>query len=86
MNNFISNISFNFFNFNDFPKFSLNDNNGKKFNDILFIFNRLTNFLIEYQNNNNTDKNNINEELEKRLKEMSELLNSSNNYLNKAKK
>ena len=30
MNNFISNISFNFFNFNDFPKFSLNDNDEKK--------------------------------------------------------
>ena len=86
MNNFISNISFNFFNFNDFPKFSLNDSNEKKYADILFIFNKLTNFIIEYQNNNmNDNDNNINEELEKKLKEMSELLNNSNIYLNKAK-
>ena len=82
MNNFISNISFNFFNFNDFPKFSLNDTIEKKYSDILFIFNKLIYFIIEYQENNNND---INEELEKRLEEMTELLNNSNNYLNKAK-
>ena len=88
MNNFISNISFNFFNFNNFPKFSLNDTDEKKYKDILFIFNKLTSFIIEYQNNNNNDinYNNINKELEKKLNEMSELLDNSNNYLNIARK
>ena len=88
MNNFISNISFNFFNFNNFPKFSLNDTDEKKYKDILFIFNKLTSFIIEYQNNNNNNDinyNNINKELEKKLNEMSELLENSNKYLNIAR-
>ena len=84
MNNFISNISFNFFQFNDFPKFSLNDKDEKKYNDILLIFNKITNFILKNQNNKKED-NNINEELDKKLKEMSELLNNSNIYLEKAK-
>ena len=84
MNNFISKISFNFFNFNNFPKFSMNDTDEKKYNDILFIFNKLTNFIIEYQNNKDNNYINIvNKELENKLKEMSELLNNSNNYLDK---
>ena len=84
MNNFISKISFNFFNFNNFPKFSMNDTDEKKYNDILFIFSKLTNFIIEYQNNkDNNDINIVNKELENKLKEMSELLNNSNNYLDK---
>ena len=84
MNNFISNISFNFFRFNDFPKFSLNDKDEKKYDDILLIFNKITNFILKNQNNKKED-NNINEELDKKLKEMSELLNNSNIYLEKAK-
>ena len=84
MNNFISNISFNFFQFNDFPKFSLNDKDEKKYDDILLIFNKITNFILKNQNNKKED-NNINEELDKKLKEMSELLNNSNIYLEKAK-
>ena len=64
MNNFISNISFNFFQFNDFPKFSLNDKDEKKYDDILLIFNKITNFILKNQNNKKED-NNINEELDK---------------------
>ena len=84
MNNFISNISFNFFQFNDFPKFSLNDKDEKKYNDILIIFNKITNFILQNQKQEK-DENNINVELDKKLKEMSELLNSSNKYLEQAK-
>ena len=84
MNNFISNISFNFFQFNDFPKFSLNDKDEKKYNDILIIFNKITNFILRNQNKEKDDLN-INEELEKKLKQMSELLNDSNTYLEQAK-
>ena len=84
MNNFISNISFNFFQFNDFPKFSLNDKDEKKYNDILIIFNKITNFILRNQNKDKDDIN-INEELEKKLKQMSELLNDSNTYLEQAK-
>ena len=84
MNNFISNISFNFFQFNDFPKFSLNDKDEKKYNDILIIFNKITNFILRNQNKEKDDIN-INEELEKKLKQMSELLNDSNTYLEQAK-
>ena len=83
MNNFISNISFNVFQFNDFPKFSLNDKDEKKYNDILMIFNKITNFILENQNKEKED-NNINE-LDKKLKEMSDLLNNSNKYLEQAK-
>ena len=85
MNNFISKISFNVFQLNDFPKFSLNDSKEKKYGDILLIFNKLTNFIIDNQEENNNTINEINNELNKKLKEMSEVLDNSNKYLNQAK-
>jgi hypothetical protein len=84
MNNFISKISFNVFQLNDFPKFSLNDSKEKKYGDILLIFNKLTNFIIDNQEENNNTTNEINNELDKKLKEMSEVLDNSNKYLNQA--
>ena len=84
MNNFISNISSNFFQFNDFPKFSLNDADEKKYNDILLIFKKISDFILQNQLQKK-EANNINEELSNKLKEMSEVLNNSNKYLLQAK-
>ena len=88
MNNFINSLSNNI---GTFPNYSLEDDNNKKYNDILLTSRILTDYIISTQNTNNnipTNENNMNmynEELNKRLKEMSELLVKSNEYLNKSR-
>ena len=79
----------NSFNSVKFPNFSKNDENEAKSKNILLTLKILSDYIIS--NHKNTIKNtntniNLNEELNKRLKEMSELLVKSNENLSKARK
>jgi hypothetical protein len=62
----------------------LNDADEKKYNDILLIFKKISDFILQNQLQKK-EANNINEELSNKLKEMSEVLNNSNKYLLQAK-
>ena len=80
----------NTLNFSKFPTFSKNDNNETKSKNILVSINILSDYIISNNKNNNKNINlnnmKINEELRKKLKEMSELLIKSNENLSKLKK
>jgi len=90
INNFYSSLSNNINDFNKLPNYSLKDKNEKKYKDILITIKILTDYIISNKNNdNNLILNNIdnkyNQELNKRLTEMSTLLMKSNDYLNKSR-
>ena len=86
INNFCNNLPNNINDFNNLPNYSIKDSNDKIFNDILITIKILIDYIISYQNENSSNmNNNFNEELNKRLKEMSELLIKSNEYLNKSR-
>ena len=74
----------NLINIENFPSFSLNDENAVKLKNILVTIQILSDYIISSTNNKN--KNNyMNEELSKRIKEMSELLVKRNENLSKAR-
>ena len=72
----------NTINIGKFPTFSLNDGNDMKYKNIINTIKILTEYIIT----NNAKNNNINEELSKRIKEMSELLIKNNENLSKSRK
>ena len=88
INDIIKNLCSNFPNqgnyIGKFPNFSLNDENDIKSNNILIIIKILADYIISNKNKN--ENYNINEELNKRLKEMSELLIKSNENITKIRK
>ena len=88
INDIIKNLCSNFPNqgnyIGKFPNFSLNDENDIKSNNILIIIKILADYIISNKNKN--ENFNINEELNKRLKEMSELLIKSNENITKIRK
>ena len=81
--NLCTNMSNNTEKIGNFPNFSLNDENEIKYKNIFLTIKILADYIIENNNIKNRN-NNINEELNKRLKEMSELLIKSNENLNKS--
>ena len=80
-----TNMSNNSEKIGNFPNFSLNDENEIKYKNIFITIKILADYIIANNNAKNRN-NNINEELNKRLKEMSELLIKSNENLNKSRK
>ena len=75
--NLCTNMSNNSNKIENFPNFSLNDDNEIKYKNIFITIKILADYIIS--------NNNINEELNKRLKEMSELLIKSNENLSKSR-
>ena len=95
MNNFCNNLPQNIYHLNNLPKYTLKDNNDKIYKNILITIKILTDYIISFLNNKNDislsynssiyTNNKYNDELNRRLKEMSELLIKSNEYLNKSR-
>ena len=75
----------NLINIEKFPSFSLNDENDVKIKNILTTIQILSDYIISSTNNQKSN-NYMNEELSKRIKEMSELLVKSNENLSKSRK
>ena len=90
INGNIKNLCSNYPNHGDFigifPNFSLNDEKDIKINNILNTIKILAYYIISNNNKNKNVNFNINGELNKRLKEMSELLIKSNENITKIRK
>ena len=87
--NLIISLPNNAFNSVKFPNFLKNDKNEENLKNILVSFKILSDYIIsnhKISNKNINSNMNMNEELNKRLKEMSELLIKSNENLSKARK
>ena len=77
--NLIKNLGKNNINDIKFPEYSFNDDEGKRKNNIFNTIKILVEYIINKKNK--VEKNEIDEELNKRIKEMSELLSKSSQNL-----